>query len=335
MITQMYDLNLIPNSAITLIRCSQYDSESRTLTFNLYNGAVAYNVPSLCTVTIRGTKKDGTGFEYPCEFTDNVVTFDLKDQMTLFAGDLICELRISYSGQVLGSANFILAVEKSPLDADTAISESEYPIYEELVRRAEEAAALSEGVKTVNGEEPDASGNVELQTLPSGGTAGQTIIKQSSAEGDAIWADLNATGIELTQAEYDALSEEEKNNGSLYFITDGESAPSANRFSASGISYDNTDSGLSATNVQDAVDEVNAKAIKVVTTTGTTTASGALIMPTVAQGGKFLSARCTSQTNVFAFDRGDNYVTVFSATSIAIAPLANTSVTLQIKYVEV
>ncbi len=237
MITQTYDLNLIPNSAITLIRCSQYDSESRTLTFNLYNGAVAYNVPSLCTVTIRGTKKDGTGFEYPCEFTDNVVTFDLKDQMTLFAGDLMCELRISYGSQVLGSANFILAVEKSPLDAETAISESEYPIYEELVRRAEEAAALSEGVKTVNGEGPDAEGNVELQTLPSGGTAGQTIIKQSATEGDAIWADLNATGIELTQAQYDALPQSEKMNGSLYFIIDGESAPSANRFSADGISY--------------------------------------------------------------------------------------------------
>lgn len=58
--------------------------------------------------------------------------------------------------------------------------------------------------------------------------------------------------VALTQAEYNALSTAQKNNGNFYFITDAD--PSY--FSAENIDYDNTDSGLTATNVQDAIDEV-------------------------------------------------------------------------------
>lgn len=58
--------------------------------------------------------------------------------------------------------------------------------------------------------------------------------------------------VALTQAEYDALSTAQKNNGNFYFIVDSD--PSY--FSATNIDYDNTDSGLTATNVQDAIDEV-------------------------------------------------------------------------------
>lgn len=56
---------------------------------------------------------------------------------------------------------------------------------------------------------------------------------------------------EMTQAEYDALSESEKTAEKLYLITDGDSG-----WEAESVEYDNTDSGLTAENVQDAVDEV-------------------------------------------------------------------------------
>lgn len=58
--------------------------------------------------------------------------------------------------------------------------------------------------------------------------------------------------VALTQAEYNSLSTAQKNNGNFYFITDAD--PSY--FSAGNIDYDNTDSGLTATNVQDAIDEL-------------------------------------------------------------------------------
>jgi len=53
---------------------------------------------------------------------------------------------------------------------------------------------------------------------------------------------------EVTQAEYDALPSSKLTDGVMYCIKDSE-------FGASDVPYDNTDSGLEADNVQDAIDE--------------------------------------------------------------------------------
>lgn len=58
--------------------------------------------------------------------------------------------------------------------------------------------------------------------------------------------------IKITQAEYDLLSYEEKHNGKAYFITDGAGSSGL----AEDIAYDNTDSGMQATDVQGAIDEL-------------------------------------------------------------------------------
>lgn len=57
--------------------------------------------------------------------------------------------------------------------------------------------------------------------------------------------------LEMTKAEYDALSEAKKMDGTVYMITDDTGG-----WEAENASYDNTSSGLTATNVQDALDEV-------------------------------------------------------------------------------
>lgn len=53
--------------------------------------------------------------------------------------------------------------------------------------------------------------------IPLGGTTGQSLVKASNTDGDVEWVTEHKT---LTQAEYDALSEEEKDNGTIYFISD-------------------------------------------------------------------------------------------------------------------
>ena len=60
--------------------------------------------------------------------------------------------------------------------------------------------------------------------------------------------------VEKTQAEYDALSDEEKNNGKIYFITDANMGGTASE-----VSFDNTTSDLTSPNVQRAINEVNDK----------------------------------------------------------------------------
>ena len=58
----------------------------------------------------------------------------------------------------------------------------------------EAAAKAASSVQTVNSTAPDANGNVDIVALPSGGTAGQVLTKQSSTAGDADWADPASSG---------------------------------------------------------------------------------------------------------------------------------------------
>lgn len=111
-----------------------------------------------------------------------------------------------------------------------------------------------------------------VTVMPSGGTTGQVLTKTASGEAwqtpsgggnvdtvNSIQPDANKnvqTVVELTQAQYDALVSPDPNVE--YFITDGNNNPANNTVMASGVAYDNTDSGMTATNVQDAVDELNA-----------------------------------------------------------------------------
>lgn len=139
MITQSYRLNLIPNEKDppVVVRCSQYDKDSRTIKFSLYNGAQPFSLDSGYTVTVRGTKKDATAFEYNCSIENTDVLFPIAQQMTLFDGKYPCELRIVLGEEILGSANFILYVEKSPMDEDTVISDTDLSGYEQLLQNTQ------------------------------------------------------------------------------------------------------------------------------------------------------------------------------------------------------
>lgn len=202
MINQLYNLNMIPDKVPVIVKVSQYDQYSRTIIFDLYDGSIEYEIPSGSTITVRGTKPDKTGFEYPCTFEGNRVQFDIEPQQTILSGNVPCELRITSNDMIVGTCNFIINVEETPLDEGTVISDTELPLIEEAsqaavvaqgaaaqaldsANRAEEV--LSSAVKSVNGETPDTNGNVDVVALPNGGTQGQVLTKQSSTDGDASW----------------------------------------------------------------------------------------------------------------------------------------------------
>ena len=62
---------------------------------------------------------------------------------------------------------------------------------------------------------------------------------------------LYTAGREVTRAEYDALTKEQQNNGTLWLITDD-----SNGISALGVDYDNSKSGTESATVQGALDEI-------------------------------------------------------------------------------
>lgn len=67
---------------------------------------------------------------------------------------------------------------------------------------------------------------------------------------------LDDSKVELTQEEYDSLGDEKLTNNVEYWITDA-SGSSEILGNAINIGYDNTESGMDATNLQDAVTELN------------------------------------------------------------------------------
>lgn len=148
MITQSINLNLIPGGVLPRFNVSQYDKGSRALQFNLFSGSLPFEIPEGSTVTIQGTKKDMTGFQYPCTYQGSLVVSDLYDQMTVLAGEVTTELVITDTNlSILGTCNFIIDVEQAALSKDIPISETELPLLQEAVRAADEAKASAEAAK--------------------------------------------------------------------------------------------------------------------------------------------------------------------------------------------
>ena len=135
-IAEMLDVS--PGGIPPIIHLSQYDKLTRTIVFNLIDDTGTYAIPSGAIATVRGTKPDKTGFEYEGIISGNTVTVNVQDQMTVCAGRIPCEIRISgFDESVLGTANFLLDIEPAALLDNTTISETELP----LIERATEAVA--------------------------------------------------------------------------------------------------------------------------------------------------------------------------------------------------
>lgn len=202
MIEQTYFLDMIPGeSAAPVVHVSQFDVNSRTLTFNLMKGGVAYEPDAGMTVTLDGTKPDNTAFSYPMTVDGSSVSIALQPQMTVLSGHVRCEVTVSNASGQIGSANFILAVEESAIDTG-AISDTDIPIFEDLKNQAQQAAAeATAAAQTVSAILPENVGTVgqvltrtgtgaawdDVDGLPAGGTVGQVLTKQSSTDGDADW----------------------------------------------------------------------------------------------------------------------------------------------------
>ena len=139
MTTQKINLSIIPGGINPIVNVSQYD-KGQTFEFLLFEGSVPFVIPVGSSITIQGTKKDGTGFQYACTYLGNVVTAEETQQMTVFAGDVVTEIRVTNGDDMIASANFIIRVEAAALRSDIPISETELPLLEEAVEAADEAA---------------------------------------------------------------------------------------------------------------------------------------------------------------------------------------------------
>lgn len=198
MIEQTYFLDMIPGeSTPPVVHVSQFDVKSRTLTFNLMKGGVAYVPDAGMSVTLDGMKPDNTVFSYPMTVDGSSVSIDVLTQMTVVSGHVNCEVSVSNQTGKIGSANFILAVEESPIDSGS-ISESDIPIFEDLKNQAQQAAASAEqsasDAEDFATDAETAATSVSAILPASAGTAGQVLTKTATG---ADWVDnqgLPSTG---------------------------------------------------------------------------------------------------------------------------------------------
>lgn len=198
MIEQTYFLDMIPGeSTPPMVHVSQFDVNSRTLTFNLMKGGVAYVPDAGMSVTLDGMKPDNTVFSYPMTVDGSSVSIDVLTQMTVVSGHVRCEVSVSNQTGKIGSANFILAVEESPIDSGS-ISESDIPIFEDLKNQAQQAAASAEqsasDAEDFATDAETAATSVSAILPASAGTTGQVLTKTATG---ADWVDnqgLPSTG---------------------------------------------------------------------------------------------------------------------------------------------
>ena len=126
MAMQRIVVDLIPGAKdAPVINASQFDNK-RQFEIELLNGGEAFTPSEDMTFELHVKKRDGTIIvNSPINRTDNVLTFETTEQMTACHGNNLCEVAISDENDLLiGTANFILDVEKDPIECGLT-SESE------------------------------------------------------------------------------------------------------------------------------------------------------------------------------------------------------------------
>lgn len=114
--TQSIDIDLTPGGVSPILYVSQGDYGSRKLVFNLQLNGQPYSIPSnVRSVALEGVTQGGNLFNVTCTFSGTQVTSSLTVDMTTEFGLDLCQLLFTdTAGNKLGSANFFIAVEKTP-----------------------------------------------------------------------------------------------------------------------------------------------------------------------------------------------------------------------------
>ena len=118
-------VSLIPGAQSGAVHVSQYDT-NRELEFDLVDESGYYTIPSGASVKLMGTKPSGYGFTVLTTHSGHKVKIVTPAAMTSEAGNIPVELRVTVGQQVLGTANFVLAVEESPHKEGT-VDDDVYP----------------------------------------------------------------------------------------------------------------------------------------------------------------------------------------------------------------
>ncbi len=125
------------------IRVSQYDTGWQ-FQLTVYNGDSIYVGSGDEVAVLNGHKANGAAFSVAGTFASGVATFDCPVTITEAVGVTDCELRLTSSGETVGTANFDIIVERAPLSGYYASGEdfsAVAQLIDNMVGRVPDAAA--------------------------------------------------------------------------------------------------------------------------------------------------------------------------------------------------
>lgn len=155
---QTITLDLNPSfTHMQTVYCSQYDDNIRQIVVNMKDGGSDVDVSSY-TIYIEGTKPDKKGFSYPLteigSVSTHTITFYIQLQMCAVPGMTRVEVVLKSGTDRIGSANFMLAVERAGLQDDTDVSDSELAPY--IAGAAQQAQAAANNAADAEAAKDDA-----------------------------------------------------------------------------------------------------------------------------------------------------------------------------------
>ena len=225
---EIIKLNLIPQGVNPTCHASQYD-KGRVIRAELFDGVNPYTLSSSDSVSLSVRKPDNTLVTTQLENTEsNYVEIVTTEQMCAVVGKNICEIRIINGSKDIGSLNFNMSVELDPT-SNGIPSGSALDNLQEQVNACVEVALedLYDGT------------SVSFDSVP-------------TAEHDAPYT-VTSAGIKQ------ALDAKADSTALSNYYTKTQIDNTFDSLTASQIAYDNTNTGLSATNAQGAIDEVLAQ----------------------------------------------------------------------------
>ena len=117
-----YNLNLIPGDAPVVVHVNQYDY-GYPIDFTVYDGDTVFSLSGYAAVINIGKADRNVYVGGTVTLRGNTATVTLEEQMTAMWGPCIAEIVFTNINGRRATANFILDIEKSPLE-DGAESES-------------------------------------------------------------------------------------------------------------------------------------------------------------------------------------------------------------------
>ena len=106
----LLDMTPVPGRKLQDVCLSQGDADFQ-LCATLFSNHGEFTIEPRTSVTIRGTKPDGTAYTKDVALEGNIVTVQGDDELTDAAGMGVFEFCLNHNGRELHSPNFVVLIE--------------------------------------------------------------------------------------------------------------------------------------------------------------------------------------------------------------------------------